>query len=132
LNQLHAVLTPEQRAALVDKVEAHWTIWQNANSEPVGPSRPGYLESLASELRAPNRTWPTCRWMDRWTVPWQSRLYRTRCGNESNLCFQPNAPSRGGVDLRSPTARSSRGSSSCCGRAFRGSTCRRRWAAEAA
>jgi Spy/CpxP family protein refolding chaperone len=50
LNQLHAVLTPEQRAALVDKVEAHWTIWQNANSEPVGPSRPGYLESLASEL----------------------------------------------------------------------------------
>ncbi len=50
LNQLHAVLTPEQRGALVDKVEAHWTIWQNANSEPVGPSRPGYLEALASEL----------------------------------------------------------------------------------
>jgi Spy/CpxP family protein refolding chaperone len=50
LNQLHAVLTPEQREALVDKVEAHWTIWQNANSEPVGPSRAGYLDALASEL----------------------------------------------------------------------------------
>jgi Spy/CpxP family protein refolding chaperone len=50
LNQLHAVLTPEQREALVDKVEAHWTIWQNANSEPTGPSRPGYLEALATEL----------------------------------------------------------------------------------
>lgn len=50
LNQLHAVLTPEQRGALVDKVEAHWTIWQSANSEPVGPSRAGYLEALASEL----------------------------------------------------------------------------------
>jgi Spy/CpxP family protein refolding chaperone len=50
LNELHAVLTPEQRGALVDKVEAHWTIWQNANSESVGPSRTGYLEALASEL----------------------------------------------------------------------------------
>jgi Spy/CpxP family protein refolding chaperone len=26
LNQLHAVLTPEERAALVDKVEAHWAL----------------------------------------------------------------------------------------------------------
>jgi|HubBroStandDraft_1064217.scaffolds.fasta_scaffold02382_2 Spy/CpxP family protein refolding chaperone len=52
LNELHAVLTPEQRGALVDKVEAHWTIWQNANSEsgPAGSSRQGYLEALASEL----------------------------------------------------------------------------------
>jgi hypothetical protein len=99
----------------------------------VFPTNPfPFRPKLIGTLRAPNKTWPTCRWMDRWTVPWQSRLYRTRCGNESNLCFQPNAPSRRGVDRRSPTARSSRGSSSCCGRAFRGSTCRRRWAAEAA
>jgi Spy/CpxP family protein refolding chaperone len=33
LNQLHAVLTPPQRAALVDKVEAHWSVWQKANRE---------------------------------------------------------------------------------------------------
>jgi Spy/CpxP family protein refolding chaperone len=33
LNQLHAVLTPPQRAALVDKVEAHWSVWQRANTD---------------------------------------------------------------------------------------------------
>jgi Spy/CpxP family protein refolding chaperone len=33
LDQLHAVLTPPQRAALVDKLEAHWSVWQRANSE---------------------------------------------------------------------------------------------------
>jgi Spy/CpxP family protein refolding chaperone len=33
LNQLHAVLTPAQRAALVDKVEAHWSVWQRANTD---------------------------------------------------------------------------------------------------
>jgi Spy/CpxP family protein refolding chaperone len=33
VNQLHAVLRPEQRSALVDKVEAHWLIWKNANGE---------------------------------------------------------------------------------------------------
>jgi Spy/CpxP family protein refolding chaperone len=31
LNQLHAVLTPPQRAALVDKLEAHWSVWLRAN-----------------------------------------------------------------------------------------------------
>src|SRR5450755_1942676 len=31
LNELHAALTPPQRAALVDKVESHWAVWQNAN-----------------------------------------------------------------------------------------------------
>jgi Spy/CpxP family protein refolding chaperone len=55
LNELHAVLTPEQRAALVDKVEAHWAIWQNANSEPEptgagAPLRAGHLEALTKEL----------------------------------------------------------------------------------
>ncbi len=33
LNHLHAVLTPPQRAALVDKVEAHFAVWTQANSE---------------------------------------------------------------------------------------------------
>ncbi len=33
LNELHAILTPSERAALVDKVEAHWSVWQKANAE---------------------------------------------------------------------------------------------------
>jgi Spy/CpxP family protein refolding chaperone len=33
LNQLHGVLTPPQRAALVDKLEAHWSVWQRANAD---------------------------------------------------------------------------------------------------
>jgi len=33
LNQLHATLTPAQRATLVDKLEAHWSVWQKANGE---------------------------------------------------------------------------------------------------
>jgi Spy/CpxP family protein refolding chaperone len=45
LNQLHAVLTPPQRAALVDKLEAHWTVWQKANSE-----EEDHVAHLASEL----------------------------------------------------------------------------------
>jgi Spy/CpxP family protein refolding chaperone len=53
LNQLHAVLTPEQRAALVDKVQAHWAIWRHANGdEAAGPGSPGgeHLGTLAKEL----------------------------------------------------------------------------------
>jgi Spy/CpxP family protein refolding chaperone len=55
LNELHAALTPEQRVALVDKVEAHWTIWRSANTdtEPTaagGPSHAGYVEALTKEL----------------------------------------------------------------------------------
>jgi Spy/CpxP family protein refolding chaperone len=33
LNQLHSVLAPPQRAALVDKLEAHWSVWQRANTD---------------------------------------------------------------------------------------------------
>ena len=33
LNQLHATLTPAQRAALVDKLESHWEVWQRSNAE---------------------------------------------------------------------------------------------------
>lgn len=33
LNQLHAVLSPPERAELVDKVQAHWEVWRQVNSE---------------------------------------------------------------------------------------------------
>ncbi len=33
LNQLHTVLTPPQRIALVQKLQAHWQVWQTANAE---------------------------------------------------------------------------------------------------
>ena len=52
LNELHAVLTPAQRAALVEKVEAHWAVWQKANAEETGPRNPdhGQLAMLATDL----------------------------------------------------------------------------------
>jgi Spy/CpxP family protein refolding chaperone len=45
LNQLHAVLTPPQRKALVDKLQAHWQVWQDANAEAGAPA------AVASDLR---------------------------------------------------------------------------------
>ena len=51
LTGLHAVLRSEQRAALVDKVEAHWTLWQRANGEdPSGVGRRARFDRLAAEL----------------------------------------------------------------------------------
>ncbi|HEY2736000.1 MAG TPA: periplasmic heavy metal sensor [Polyangiales bacterium] len=55
LNQLHAALTPPQRAALVDKVEAHWDVWLRANTEPSTQSPAPHgkrdpLVALASEV----------------------------------------------------------------------------------
>jgi Spy/CpxP family protein refolding chaperone len=53
LNQLHAVLTPEQRVALVDKVEAHWEVWKKANAQEEKPgdaAHPGHLDRVAKEL----------------------------------------------------------------------------------
>ncbi len=52
LNALHGLLTPSQRAALVDKVEAHWVVWLQANAEERGTERPksGHLAMLATEL----------------------------------------------------------------------------------
>jgi Spy/CpxP family protein refolding chaperone len=53
LNELHAALTPPQRAALVDKVEAHWAVWKQANADETGtvtdPSD-SHLARLAREL----------------------------------------------------------------------------------
>lgn len=52
LNELHAVLTPDQRAALVDKVEAHWAVWQKANADEnaVAANPDGHLSTLATDL----------------------------------------------------------------------------------
>ena len=53
LNGLHAVLTPPQRAALVDKVEAHWAVWQTANSDGSAPGAEAggtHLAVLARDL----------------------------------------------------------------------------------
>jgi Spy/CpxP family protein refolding chaperone len=56
LNELHGILTPVQRAALVDKVEAHWAVWQTANgggpSVAEGPAEAsaGYLAMLGADL----------------------------------------------------------------------------------
>ena len=52
LNELHAVLTPPERAALIDKVEAHWSVWRRANAEETDPANPegGRLALLTTEL----------------------------------------------------------------------------------
>jgi Spy/CpxP family protein refolding chaperone len=52
LNQLHALLTPEQRVALADKVEAHFRVWHEANSdaEPAKGARDSRLTDLEKTL----------------------------------------------------------------------------------
>jgi Spy/CpxP family protein refolding chaperone len=53
LNQLHGTLTPPQRVALVDKLEAHFKVWHkvNAEDEPQsGDAHGGHLGKLAKEL----------------------------------------------------------------------------------
>ena len=52
LNELHAALTPPQRAALVDKLEAHWAVWRRVNAEEVGPGdhRGIQLSALETDL----------------------------------------------------------------------------------
>jgi Spy/CpxP family protein refolding chaperone len=53
LNQLHATLTPPQRAALVDKVEANFEVWNDVNStdESAGwNAHDGQLGRLTTEL----------------------------------------------------------------------------------
>ena len=52
LNALHAVLTPPERAALVDKVESHWAVWQNANADETGTGQrdADRLTLLAADL----------------------------------------------------------------------------------
>jgi Spy/CpxP family protein refolding chaperone len=54
LNKLHAVLQGPQRAALADKVEAHWLIWQKANAEeenhPNQEQEGGHIHHMAQLL----------------------------------------------------------------------------------
>lgn len=51
LNELHDVLTPPERSALVDKVESHWAVWLKANTEQAGATGPNdCLASLATDL----------------------------------------------------------------------------------
>jgi Spy/CpxP family protein refolding chaperone len=53
LNDLHSVLTPAQREALVDKVEAHWSVWKQANAQgETGPreERGDHLAALEKDL----------------------------------------------------------------------------------
>ncbi|HSY21429.1 MAG TPA: hypothetical protein VK841_04905 [Polyangiaceae bacterium] len=53
LNELHGVLDDAERAALVDKVEAHWQVWKDANEEGAKAGEPrehGRIEALARAL----------------------------------------------------------------------------------
>jgi Spy/CpxP family protein refolding chaperone len=53
LNQLHNVLRPEQRVALVDKIDAHWGVWKEANAgdQATDNAKPdGHIAHLAKEL----------------------------------------------------------------------------------
>jgi Spy/CpxP family protein refolding chaperone len=55
LNQLHTILTPPQRVALVQKLDAHWQVWQQANAnaedEPEdGHGRGGRFAALSHDL----------------------------------------------------------------------------------
>ncbi len=52
LNELHALLTPPERAAIVDKIEAHWAVWLATNADESGPKSPerGHLAALTAEL----------------------------------------------------------------------------------
>jgi Spy/CpxP family protein refolding chaperone len=53
LNQLHSVLTPAQREALVDKVEAHFEVWEDVSSEDDSSDQSiheGHLHRVATEI----------------------------------------------------------------------------------
>jgi Spy/CpxP family protein refolding chaperone len=52
LNQLHALLTPVERAELVEKVQAHYEVWRQVNHEDdaTGRGPGGRLTRLATEL----------------------------------------------------------------------------------
>jgi Spy/CpxP family protein refolding chaperone len=53
LDALHATLTPPQRAALADKVEAHFEVWHHTNAPDEAAMRDahgGHLGKLAKEL----------------------------------------------------------------------------------
>jgi Spy/CpxP family protein refolding chaperone len=53
LNQLHAALSPVERAALVEKVQAHWEVWRKVNADEEYGSREkeAHLARLTESLR---------------------------------------------------------------------------------
>ena len=52
LNKLHAILSPPERAALVEKVQAHWEVWRQVNhdEQPGEREHVGRLARLTEEL----------------------------------------------------------------------------------
>jgi Spy/CpxP family protein refolding chaperone len=50
LTQLHDALAPMERAALVDKVKAHWEVWQKVNAEKAGSKEKGTHLAKLTEL----------------------------------------------------------------------------------
>jgi hypothetical protein len=53
LNQLHALLSPSERAALADKIEDHWEVWHQVNGDPEDGAqerRERRMASLTTEL----------------------------------------------------------------------------------
>jgi Spy/CpxP family protein refolding chaperone len=48
LNQIHKILSPEERAALVDKVQAHYEVWSTVNQEAKAAG--GRLGELTAEV----------------------------------------------------------------------------------
>jgi Spy/CpxP family protein refolding chaperone len=52
LTQLHDALAPVERAALIDKVKAHWEVWQKVNVEQKAGSKEkgGHLAKLTETL----------------------------------------------------------------------------------
>jgi Spy/CpxP family protein refolding chaperone len=54
LNQLHATLTPPERTALMQKLDAHWSVWKKANADGPPPvaGKPGSdrFSALSNDL----------------------------------------------------------------------------------
>lgn len=52
LNQLHALLSPQEREVLADKLQAHWEVWREVNEEAIAGNKEkgGRLADLAEEL----------------------------------------------------------------------------------
>ncbi len=52
MSRLHEILSPVERAALVDKVDAHWAVWRNVNDQEEGGGQRQVrrLSALVEEL----------------------------------------------------------------------------------
>ena len=61
LDALHRLHTPEQRAALVDKISTHFEAWHRANAHPKHDDRGGHLARLQRELKLSDKQVDTIR-----------------------------------------------------------------------